>query len=84
MGKENLKKAWNDKEFLVTLIKFILVLGILMLMALAAISVIFAVQGITGGDGKSVMAMCLLACCLNASALILLSVVKKKSEKAVA
>ena len=82
MKKENnLKKAWNDEFFIVYLLKYTLILSGVAMIALAAVSIIFAIRCVTGGNNGLATVLIILACALIISALILLVAILGKGGK---
>lgn len=82
MKKENnLQKAWNDEFFIVYLLKYTLILSGVVMIALAVISVIFAIQCIAIGNDGLATVLIILACALIVSALVLLVAILGKGGK---
>ena len=82
MKKENnLQTAWNDESFIVYLLKYTLKLSGVVMIALAAVSIIFAIRCAAGGNNGLATVLIIFACALIISALILLVAILGKGGK---
>ena len=77
----NLRNVLNDELFIVYLLKYTLVLSGIVMIALAAVSIIFAIQCIASGNDGLATVLIILACALIISALILLVSILGKGGK---